>query len=58
MWLDSTKTKVTINREEGRENKCKHGLRQGDPLAPLLFMITPNGLNTIKKKAKGKIKKT
>lgn len=50
MWLDSTKTKVTINREEGRENKCRHGLRLGDPLAPLLFMIIANGLNTIKKK--------
>lgn len=37
--LKSTNTSVILNRVPGKGFTCKRGLRQGDPLSPLLFNL-------------------
>ncbi|KAJ3659052.1 hypothetical protein Zmor_010761 [Zophobas morio] len=39
MTLSNTKTKVKVGGNESREFHVKEGLRQGDPLSPVLFNI-------------------
>lgn len=41
-----------MNGEPAKEIVCKRGLRQGDPLSLLLFILVVDGLNRLIKKAK------
>jgi len=49
---------VNVNGENGNYFKTHRGLRQGDPLSPLLFNLTTDALDHIltKAKTKGRIK--
>ena len=57
-WLDwtslilsSASTKVILNGSLGRRICHARGLRQGDPLSPLLFVLVMEGLNALLKLA-------
>ena len=43
---------VLLNGVPGKRFKCKRGVRQGDPLSPLLFVLTADFLKTLINKAK------
>jgi len=49
--LSSASTKVILNGSLGRRICHARGLRQGDPLSPLLFVLVMEGLNAILKMA-------
>jgi hypothetical protein len=38
---------VLLNEVPGKEFKCKRGVRQGDPLAPLLFVLGADLLQSV-----------
>ena len=59
-WLDwislilsSASTKVILNGSPGRRICHARGLRQGDPLSPLLFVLVVEGLNALLNLADG-----
>ena len=52
--LSSASTKVILNGSPGRRICHARGLRQGDPLSPLLFVIVMEGLNALLKLADNK----
>lgn len=56
-WLDSAKISVLANGEPKKEIVYKRGLRQGDHLSPLLFILVAEGFNLLftRMKQAGKI---
>jgi hypothetical protein len=49
--LDSATTSILLNRIPGRNINCKRGVRQGDPLSPLLFVLAADLLQCVINKA-------
>lgn len=49
--LFHTSSVVLLNGEPGNSFKCKRGVRQGDPLSPLLFVLGAELLQKIVNKA-------
>jgi hypothetical protein len=49
--LSSGSSQVLLNDVSGRGFKCKRGVRQGDPLSPLLFVLGAELLQSIINKA-------
>jgi hypothetical protein len=45
--LNSTSTAVLLNGIPGKFSKCKRGVRQGDPLSPLLFVLADELLQVL-----------
>jgi hypothetical protein len=50
--LTSTTSSVLLNGTLGKVFHCRRGVRQGDPLSPLLFVLATNLLQSIINKAK------
>lgn len=50
--LESASVSVLVNGSPTKEFKMEKGLRQGDPLAPFLFLVVAEGLNTLMTEAK------
>lgn len=49
--LESSFVSVLVNGSPTSEFKMKKGIRQGDPLAPFLFLVVAEGLNGLMRKA-------
>ena len=53
-YLNSSSVSVLVNGSLTKEFKMKRGVRQGDPLAPFLFLLVAEGLNALVLAAKDK----
>ena len=51
MLLESGSSSILLNGIPGKEFKCKRGVRQGDPISPLLFVLVTDLLQSLINKA-------
>jgi hypothetical protein len=51
MIMESGTSSILLNRVPGKSFHCKRGVRQGDSLSPLLFVLTADLLHSIVNKA-------
>lgn len=52
--ISTSSVSVLINGSPTKEFSMGHGIRQGDPLSPFLFLIVAEGLNLLLEEAKSK----
>ena len=45
LWLLSAKVKILVNGTQEKEISYKRGLRQGDPISSLIFLLVTGGLH-------------